>query len=163
MAGLTVPDAKTALSMPVSTKRVRIPPRVSKAIRLLLSGECRSIKAAATRVKMDYGHLCESIRKPQVQVFIAQRTRETIVSAQMPAAATIVRLLNDDSGHVQADIAKHVLAIAGIAPPQGNQVTVNVDVSPGYVIDVSAERVVPHEQTTQAKPLTHKDSVPNDE
>jgi hypothetical protein len=135
---------------------------VRQAIRLLLSGECKTIKAAAVRVKIDYSHLSEQLRKPAARVFMEQRTRETIVSAQMPAASTLVRLLNARSEHVQADVAKYALAIAGIAPPQGSQVTVNVDVSPGFVINLGEGPLLQHEPQREAKALENKDDVPSE-
>jgi hypothetical protein len=40
---------------------------------------------------------------------------------------------------VSLDASKHVLAIEGIRPPDQGQVSVNVGVSVGYVIDLSGQ------------------------
>lgn len=134
MSGLTAVHRDIASSPPQSAKPVRIPRRVRQAIDLLLTGECTTQKAAAQRIKMAPETLCRYLKKPATRVFIAQRTRETIDQAQMPAAGTLVKLLDANSEHVRGDIAKHLLAIAGITPPERRGPMVQVNVSPGYIV-----------------------------
>jgi hypothetical protein len=116
-------------------KAGRISPAMRRAIDALVTGQCKTQKDAAALAGLAPEHLCRMLQKPQVQVFYAQRTRETIGRAQMRAAARLVELVDDDSGHVSLDASKHVLGIAGIKPPEdGRGVNVQVGVSVGYVI-----------------------------
>jgi hypothetical protein len=57
-----------------------------------------------------------------------------IGNAQMPAAATLVRLLDANSEHVAAQVAERLLAINGIKPDDTSRVAVSVDIHAGYVI-----------------------------
>lgn len=123
----------SAPTKPNSAKKVRLSPRVRKAIRLMLTGDCKTQKAAAKRVGIDATHLCAELKKPKYVEFIARETRKTIAGAQIQAAATAIRLLGANSEHVQKDVAFKILEIEGVAPdPKGP--TVSVNVIPGYVI-----------------------------
>jgi hypothetical protein len=88
-------------------------------------------------VGMNVSYLCEVLKKPHVQVFIARRTRETIANGTLRASARLVELLDASSEHVSLDASKHLLAIEGIKPPSGPATQVNVNVSCGWVIDLS--------------------------
>jgi hypothetical protein len=123
--------------VPDTGKRVRIPPKIAKAVQLLLTGECKTQKAAAERVGLNASYLCEALTKPKIQAFIARETRRTIQSGAMRASARLLELVDASSEHVSLDASKHVLAIEGIKPPNEGQVNVNVGVSVGYVIDLS--------------------------
>jgi hypothetical protein len=48
-----------------------------------------------------------------------------------------VELIDAGSEHVSADVSKHTLAIAGIKPTADAQVSVNIDIKAGYVIDLT--------------------------
>jgi hypothetical protein len=130
------PDAAT---VPQPAKRERIPPKIAKAVRMLLSGECKTQKAAAERVGMNASYLCDVLTRPKIQAFIARETRRNITQGTMRASARLVELVDASSEHVSLDAAKHVLAIEGIKPPEQGQVSVNVGVSVGYVIDLSGQ------------------------
>ena len=118
-------------------KKQRISGKVVKAIRLLVSGECRTQKAASERVGMNEGYLCTQLQKSNVRVFIAQCARENIRNGSLRASAKLIELIDADSEHVSADVAKHVLAIEGIKPANSPQVSVNIELKAGYVIDLS--------------------------
>jgi hypothetical protein len=79
-------------------------------------------------------------------VFLEQRARQTIAVASARASERIVELVDASSEHVSLDAAKHVLAIGNIRPPDQGQVSVNVGVSVGYVIDLTPM----HAHTPQA-------------
>jgi hypothetical protein len=128
-------DSSPEAVKPAREKRVS--KRLSEAIRLLLTGECKTQKAAAERVHMNASHFCEAMQKPHVRVFIERRMRETIAAGTMRASARLVELLDAGSEHVSLDASKHVLAIAGIKPAADTQVSVNIDIKAGYVIDLS--------------------------
>ena len=128
------PDPAT---VPDTGKRVRIPPKIAKAVHLLLTGECKTQKAAAERVGLNASYLCEALTKPKIQAFIARETRRNIQNGAIRASARLLELVDASSEHVSLDASKHVLAIEGIRPPDQGQVNVNVGVSVGYVIDLS--------------------------
>jgi hypothetical protein len=111
--------------------------RIVEAVRLLLTGTCKTQKAAAERVGMNEGYLSEALRKPHVQVFIARRMRENISNGTMRASARLVELIDAGSEHVSADVSKHMLAIAGIKPAAEPTTSVNINIKAGYVIDLS--------------------------
>jgi hypothetical protein len=129
---LTKTDAK-----PVRERRIS--KRLAEVVRLLLTGECKTQKAAAERVGMSAVYLTEAFKKPHVRVFIERRTRETIANGTLRASARLVELIDAGSEHVSADVSKHLLAIAGIKPSADAQVSVNIDIKAGYVIDLSNE------------------------
>jgi hypothetical protein len=118
-------------------KPKRVPRKVANAIRLIETGEVTTIKAAAERVGLSREHLSISLGKPHIQVFLAQRARQTIGAGVLRAAVRAVELIDASSEHVSLDASRGVLAIEGIKPAEASQVSVNVNVSPGYVIDLS--------------------------
>lgn len=133
----------------ITTKPARIAPRIRQVVALLVSGECKTQKAAAERVGLHPDYVCRELKKPQVRVFIERAARETIANGTMRASARLVELLDAGSEHVSLDASKHMLAIAGIKPSMDAQVSVNVDIKAGFVIDLSEPgrpmRTVEHE------------------
>lgn len=120
-------------------KPKRISKRLQEAIRLLSEPECKTQKAAANKLGMSPTYLCEALKKPEVQVFIARAARQTIASGLLRAANRVMELVDAGSEHVSADMSKHVLAIGGIKPTADAQVSVNIDIKAGYVIDLTDE------------------------
>jgi hypothetical protein len=72
-------------------------------------------------------------------VFMERAARDSIASGVMRASARLNGLIDASSEHVSLDATKHVLGIAGIKPAQDAQVSVNIDIKAGYVIDLSDE------------------------
>src|ERR1700733_15678222 len=124
---LTATEAKPVRERQVSK-------RLAEVVRLLLTGECKTQKAAAERVGMNETYLCEQLRKPHVRVFIERRTRETIANGTLRASARLVELLDASSEHVSLDASKHMLALNGHQPPSGPAANVNLSTSSGWVI-----------------------------
>jgi hypothetical protein len=127
---LTATEAKPA-------RERRVSKRIAEAVRLLLTGECKTQKAAAERVGMNETYLSEALRKPHVRVFIERRTRETIANGTMRASARLIELIDAGSEHVSLDASKHALALGGYQPPTGPAALVNINIQAGYVIDLS--------------------------
>ena len=96
-----------------------------------------SQREAAKQAGMSETYLSAALRKPEIQVFIARKMRETIAIGGLRASARLVELIDAGSEHVSADVSKHTLAIAGIKPTADAQVSVNIDIKAGYVIDLS--------------------------
>ena len=79
----------------------------------------------------------------------------------MRASARLVDLVDAGSEHVSLDATKHLLGVAGIAPAQSPQVSVNIELKAGYVIDLSernprAQQITEHNQI-EALPNVGKD------
>jgi hypothetical protein len=132
---LTATDAK-----PVKERRVS--KRIAEAVRLLLTGECKTQKAAAERVSMNYTHLCEQLKMPHVRVFIERRTRESIANGSLRASARLAELLDASSEHVSLDASKHMLALNGYKPTAESAAQLNLSVTCGYVIDLRSDEEV---------------------
>ena len=147
MSGLAVstdnlPQAPITEQKP-SRKR-RIPRRIAEVVRLLTTGECKTQRAAAERCGMSETYVSEALRKPEILAHIEQETRVALSRSQAPAAATLIRLATDASSeHVQKDAAIHLLAMAGHKPASSPQVSVNVEIKVGYVIDINDQQTKP--------------------
>lgn len=136
-------------------KKQRISKRVAQAIELLVSGECRYQKDAAERANITPEHLCKALKKPTVRVFYERAARESIAAGTMRASARLIGLLDASSEHVSFDAAKHVLGIAGIKPTADAQVSVNVEIKAGYVIDLTGrQKTEPGTQLKEINGLT---------
>jgi hypothetical protein len=139
-------DAKTERELttadPKPVRERRVSPRIAEAVRLLLTGECKTQKAAAERAGMNETYLSGALRKPHVQVFIARRVRETISNGTMRASARLVELIDAGSEHVSADVSKHMLAIAGIKPATQPSVNLNIEMRAGFVIDLRSDEEI---------------------
>ena len=128
---------------------VRPSRRIAKAIGLMLSGECRTQRAAAERAGVNASHLCEMLGRPEIRAFVANETRRAIERAQMPAAGVLAALLDAESERVRAEVATRVLAINGIRA-EADRPAVSVDVRVGYVIalDGAAATIEPDKSET---------------
>jgi hypothetical protein len=118
-------------------KASRISRRLAEVVRLLLTGECKTQKAAAERAGMNASHVSEALKKPHVRVFVERRVRETIANGTMRASARLLELVDAGSEHVSLDASKHLLAIEGIKPAAEPATQVNINVRAGYIIDLS--------------------------
>jgi hypothetical protein len=119
---------------PVQERRVS--PRVRHAIDLLLTGQCRLKKDAAARAKLTPERLSRAMKESHVLEYIAQQTRVLLTQSQAPAAATMLRLLDEaKSEHVMKDVAIHLLGISGhkVAADPSTNINLNVQAA-GYVI-----------------------------
>jgi hypothetical protein len=72
-------------------------------------------------------------------VFIARAARQNIQLGVLRASNRVIELIDAASEHVGLDASKHVLAIEGIKPTAEAQVSVNIDIKAGYVIDLTDE------------------------
>lgn len=128
---------ETAANDAIPVKNKRIPRRIAEVVHLLVTGECSTIKAAAERTGMHPNYVSGALKKPEIQVFIARSARNSLANGVMRASARLNNLVDAESEHVSLDASKHVLAIAGIKPTADAQVSVNIDIKAGYVIDLT--------------------------
>ncbi len=149
------PDSNEA----IPAKTPRVSRRIAEVVRLLVTGECKSQKAAAERAGMNASHVSEQLKKPHVRVFIERYARETIANGTMRASARLVELLDAGSEHVSLDASKHMLAIAGIKPSADAQVSVNIDIKAGYVIDLTDSPKLVEPSTSRIAHTSHTNQV----
>jgi hypothetical protein len=127
-------DAAAPPQAQKSEKKQRIPKKIATAISLIVSGECRTYKAACDRVGLNASYFSQALQKPHVRVFYERRARENISAGVMRASARLIELMDSDSEHVAAEVSKHVAAIGGLKPARDAQVSVNIEQKAGYVI-----------------------------
>ncbi|HEV2559332.1 MAG TPA: hypothetical protein VGU45_11950 [Microvirga sp.] len=126
-----------------------VPRKIDQAIRLLLTSRAHTQRDAANQVGISEEHLSRMLRRDHIRAHLERRAREYLSSAVPKAAATLVRLLDDNSEHVQRDAATELLAHAGIAPPEEPSLALQVNVNPGYVVDLSPpDKTIEHERDT---------------
>ena len=122
-------------------KLKRVPPKVRKAVRLLLEGSATKIKAAADQVGLHPDSLSRAFRAPHVKLYVDERTRALLDSGKTIAAARLMELLHASSDHVSLDASRLALSINGIKPAEhGVNISINNNVSPGYIIDLRNPR-----------------------
>jgi hypothetical protein len=76
-----------------SGKPKTISKRLKRAVTLLLTGECKTQKAAAERVGMNAGSLSRAFALPHIREFINLATRQALSEGQLVAGA---RLTTDE-------------------------------------------------------------------
>lgn len=144
-------DAATAPQTAKTEKKARISKALRSVVHLLTTGECKTIKAASERNNLSYDYVRQALKAPAARVFIERASRETIAGGLMRASARLNELVDASSEHVSLDATKHMLGIAGIKPAVEAQVSVNIDIKAGYVIDLS-EPGAPMRDVTPRKP-----------
>ena len=123
---------------PKPVKERRVSPRVRHAIDLLLTGQCRLKKDAAAKAGLSPERLSRALKEGHVVEYLTAQTRVLLAQSQAPAAATMLRLLDQaKSEHVQKDVAIHLLGINGHKPAAEPVALVNISIKAGYVIDLS--------------------------
>jgi hypothetical protein len=129
--------ALAAINSPAEPTERRISKRVRHACELLLSGECKTIKAAAHRANLSREHLSKSLRLPHVQAFISRQGSLTVATAQMRANTVLQSLMDEGkSEHVRKDVARYFMELAGyvVQHNAAPATQVNLHVTPGYVV-----------------------------
>jgi hypothetical protein len=117
----------------------RPPSRRMQKVLTALATKGMTQREAAKQAGMSETYLSSALRKPEIQVFIARKMRQTIAIGALRASSRLVELIDGASEHVSLDASKHALAIEGIKPTHDAQVSVNIDIKAGYVIDLRDE------------------------
>jgi len=159
MSALAASNSPLATDEAIPVKEPRISKRMQQALIHLATKGVNQREAAKLAGISEY-HLSRELKKPQIQVFIARRARQNIQLGVLRASARINELVDGDSEHVSLDASKHILAIEGIKPRADAQVSVNIDIKAGYVIDLTdSPQPVNDARLTQA----HHVTIDNDE
>lgn len=146
----TIPDTDEAIPV----KEPRISKRMRQAINLLTTKGITQ-RDAAQKVGLSETHLSRHLKKPQIQVFIARKMRENIAVAGLRASARYVELIDASSEHVSAQVSERILTSEGtLRSGNAAQVSVNIDIKAGYVIDLTDKPQVMVDVTPGAR-VTH--------
>jgi lambda repressor-like predicted transcriptional regulator len=132
-------------------------PRISKRMQKVLTAlatKGMTQREAAKQAGMSETYLSVALRKPEIQMFIARKMRETIAVGGLRASARLVELIDAGSEHVSADVSKHTLAIAGIKPSSEPVTQLNINIRAGYVIDLRTDEEIAAGKAIDVSPTT---------
>jgi hypothetical protein len=110
---------------------------VKKVVNLLESGQAKTITEAATIVGVSREFISRSLGKVHVTDWLHARAKKKLSMAVVRAATVKVALLDSASDHVRNDASSEILQLADIRPTPNSSPLVNVNVSPGYIINLS--------------------------
>jgi hypothetical protein len=152
-ASPTVPATTTS-----QPKMRKPPPKVRAAIEALVTGQVRTIKAAAQRVGVSREYLSRAFSLPHNAEALRTRALREVALSSGRAAARLNQLIDSTSQRVALEATKFSLGVAGIKPAEDAGVSVSIELKAGYVIDLSerdepAARIVGN-QVIDAKPAT---------
>jgi hypothetical protein len=113
------------------------PPKVRAAIEALVTGQCKTIKAAATKVGLSRERLSRAFSEPHNAEALRTRAAREVALTSGRAAARLSQLIDSGSERVAFEATRFSLGVAGIKPAADAQVNVNIELKAGYVIDLS--------------------------
>jgi hypothetical protein len=126
----------------------RISKRVTTAIDLMVSGECKKIADAARQAGLARESLSRALSKPHVAAHMQQKVVRSLAMASARAGATKVELLDSDNEMVRDRASTFVLGLVGIQPASTPSLAINIEVKAGHVIDLTDDappmRTIPH-------------------
>lgn len=134
--------AQAAAKVDKSDKKLRISPKIRQCIGMLVSGEARTQKEAATIAGIDHVNLCKQLKRDHINDYYQREIKRKLLGSGTInlAALRMISLIDDPaSAKVMYDASDRLLTAAGVLPSaKGHQsTTVNVGVSVGYVIDLT--------------------------
>lgn len=102
-------------AVPTITERNRL------LLQALIEGKFPTIDEAAERAGLTQRGAYAALARPHIRAEFDRMIRERLLVSSFPKAArTIHNLLDAESEYVQADAAKHILAIHGVKPYDGS-------------------------------------------
>jgi hypothetical protein len=123
MKDITPSPAKRALAVlddappPATAERPRrISKKITTAIDLMVSGECKKITEAAEKVGLARESLSRALSKPHIAEHLRQKVLRSLAIAATRAGATKVELLDSANEMVRDRASSFVLGLAGIQP-----------------------------------------------
>ncbi|MFZ0152441.1 MAG: hypothetical protein WAM72_29600 [Xanthobacteraceae bacterium] len=116
------------------------PPKVRAAIEALVTGQVKTITAAAKKVGLTRERLSRAFSEPHIAEALRTRAAREVALSSGRAAARLNHLIDSTSQRVALEATKFSLGVAGIKPAADAQVNVNLELRAGYVIDLSGDR-----------------------
>jgi hypothetical protein len=124
-------------AVPPAPKMRKPPPKVRAAIEALVTGQVKSITAAAAKVGLARESLSRAFAQPHNRQALVSRAEREVALSSGRAAARLRELIDSASAKVSMDATKFSLQCAGIGVAPGASVNVNIELKAGYVIDLS--------------------------
>ena len=115
----------------------RISKKVRSGIEALVSGQCKTIAAAAEKAGLSREHFTRELSKPHVAAYMREKVLKQLAIAAARAGAVKGELLDSDNEMVRDRASSFVLGLAGIQPATTPGVAINVEIKAGYVIDLT--------------------------
>ncbi|MFY9838172.1 MAG: hypothetical protein WAK55_17225 [Xanthobacteraceae bacterium] len=122
------PVPSPALPTQPQTKMRKLPPKIRAAIEALVSGQVRTITAAAKKVGLSRERLSRALGEPHNAEALRTRAAREVAMSAGRASARLTKLLDSTSERVALEATKFSLGVAGIKPAN-DAVNVNVGVS----------------------------------
>lgn len=124
-------------ALPAPERRRLPPPKVREAIDHYTTGRARTVAMAAKMAGLSREYLSRSLSQPHIAAFLRDKAARVVSVGAGRAAARLNQLLDSKSARVSLDAAKFSLGVAGIKPAADAQLSVNIDIKAGYVIDLA--------------------------
>jgi hypothetical protein len=131
----TAPPAVPATTTPQPKMR-KPPPKVRAAIEALVTGQVRTITAAAKKVGLSRERLSRAFSEPHNRAALRARVDREVALTSGRAAARLGQLLDSSSQRVALEATKFSLGVAGVKPAADAQVNVNLELRACYVISL---------------------------
>jgi len=113
------------------------PPKVRAAIEALVTGQVRTITAAAKKVGLTRERLSRAFSEPHIAEALRTRAAREVALSSGRAAARLGQLIDSTSQKVALEATKFSLGVAGIKPANDAvSVNVGIELKAGYVIDL---------------------------
>jgi len=143
---MQVPDTieqASAKSEQQPVKHRPISRRIKAACDALVYGEAKTVTDAAKQANLARSHLSRELSRPHIAEYLRQKACRVLAMNAARAAAVKVELLDSASDHVRDSASEYVLALAGIKPKADAQLSVNIELKAGYVLDLRDEPKAP--------------------
>ncbi len=115
------------------------PPKIRAAIEAMLAGKAYNLTQAAKVAGTPREYLSRAWGRPEVRAWATNKARRILDLGACVATPKMVELSQSSSQRVSFEAARHLLAIAGMAPANQSQVSVNVELRAGWVINLAPE------------------------
>jgi hypothetical protein len=136
-------------------KALRITAKVRRAVELMATGDCKLIKDAAAKVGLHHDSLSRAFSKPHVIEHMRQRALRTISMAAGRAAEVKAELLDCSDSMARDRASTFVLGTAGIGPATAPNLSINLEMRAGWVIDLTGNGYRERVATATAAPADH--------
>ena len=113
------------------------PPKVRAAIEALVTGQARTITAAAQKVGVSRERFSRAFSEVHNAEALRTRAAREVALSSGRAAARLSQLIDSGSQRVALEATKFSLGVAGIKPAADANVSVSIELKAGYVIDLS--------------------------
>lgn len=92
--------------------------KVRRAIGALLSGEAKTQKAAAEIAGITEPHMSRILKSDKIKKYLADEVKGRMTTIGLALASRVTEALVEtaESEYVRADLAKHIMGIAGVKP-----------------------------------------------